>query len=701
MGVGLRAWVRVTLGALLAVGWLACGDETPVGEGDPPGGSDVRGGGGEGSACVSARDCGRGLVCDEGRCARGCGGALCTDPTPYCDGVAERCVACTQDGHCAVGAACVAGACEACGDAGCGAEDVRADADDALSCLDPEGCEDVVEPGEDEFCEPCRNRCEGDDVLLCTPTDRPGCFRFERLSCRGDGGTCRETMGIASCSRVCQTEADCLAGDVCFMETCVPGCARDEDCRAYESDACSVGVCEGGYCFVEPLMERRDAPDDIGGDCRRPVCDRGRVVYVTDDTDSPPPSVLACVESRCEDGLPVVRARNELCAANEICSVRDGGCVDRDEVSSGVCVPNGADPTFTPTCGDGIGDEGCACDFGAVQRCYTGPPHTRGVGQCADGYQTCLNQANPRWGPCLGSILPLAQETCDGRDNTCNGCADDGLVNCAEGLSCPDDETVQPLRWHTLDARRFFDGAITNIRWTVTPPENSNAGRPENPNIPQTRFYVDVSGDYLVQVQIIDDKGTTLGCAWRVTARGPGLRVELVWDTFRQVDMDLHLLRDVPGASFCTSNDCYYANCVRGGVNWGYPDSPSTACGRARCPNPRLDIDNISGSDPENINVDNPNDGDSFRVMVHMYSGSRLTNPVVSIYCGGGLSAVFGRAPDQVRMTQSGGSCRGHTWRVADVVMRVHPGTGATTCDVNFLPGSFNGYDVRTNTAAR
>lgn len=681
MGVWL-ATAGLVFGMLLLSG---CSDDAalPPDRSQPDASSD---------RCQTDRDCGRGQVClSRGRCGDPCelddtcGGE---DPVDVrTDADAEACI---DDSACP-GGACVDGACvesDVVGDT-----DTDADTADCVGdACDAPACDHVA---------PVSARCDGNVAVnaLFLDTD---CYVDERLDCTAEDAVCAVQGSAAICGRGCNEPADCPVGDVCFSGLCVPGCETDADCLPYESGACTRATCDpSGYCFVDFDRNRQDAPDDIVGDCRRPVCDNGRETWVNDDTDVPINVPFACVEATCEGGLPVQRERNDRCYPGEICSARYGGCVD-PEIAEGVCRPTEPpeDPE-DPVCGDGINDEGCPCPFGAVQRCYTGPVHTRGVGQCTDGYQTCTNQVNPQWGPCEGQILPAAAEVCDGRDNTCNGCVDDGLISCEEALNCPGNVVAEPLRHHTLDVRTFIDGPVSNVRWTVTPPVNSNAGTPESPNSPQTRFYMDVSGDYLVQVQMVDDKGATVGCSWIVSAQGAGLRVELTWDTYTFVDMDLHLLRDVPGARFCTSDDCYYANCRSSSPNWGYPDSPSSACPRNRCPNPRLDIDNISRRDPENINVDNPNDGDRFRVMVHMYSGSRLTNSVITIYCGGRPAAVYGRAPDLVRMDRSGGGCRGQTWRVADVTMRVDPGTGATSCDVEFLPGSHHGYDVRLNTAER
>jgi hypothetical protein len=70
---------------------------------------------------------------------------------------------------------------------------------------------------------------------------------------------------------------------------------------------------------------------------------------------------------------------------------------------------------------DSICCEGCS--DGMVQLCYTGPPETQGIGQCAAGIRICIDG---EWGPCVGDVLPM-NEICDGYDNNCDGIIDNGF----------------------------------------------------------------------------------------------------------------------------------------------------------------------------------------------------------------------------------------------------------------------------------
>ncbi len=74
------------------------------------------------------------------------------------------------------------------------------------------------------------------------------------------------------------------------------------------------------------------------------------------------------------------------------------------------------------------------CVEGVQRSCYDGPQSTREIGRCRDGKQTC--QADGRWGPCVGSILPTT-ETCDGTDEDCDGHIDGGksLLGCVSTIA--------------------------------------------------------------------------------------------------------------------------------------------------------------------------------------------------------------------------------------------------------------------------
>jgi hypothetical protein len=414
-------------------------------------------------------------------------------------------------------------------------------------------------------------------------------------------------------------------------------------------------------------------------------------------------------------------------------------------LATDACPPSMMTPCPTPvpsgcqtdeTCGNGLDDDcdgdadetPCNCAPGSVQQCFVGPPGRVDVGACVMGTQTCLgSQEFGQWGPCEGGIWPSA-EICDDLDNDCNGCTDDGLC-CDPPISCPSPGDIlpaQPFTTYQLDGTQWYTGVAQSWSWVVeggpcdelfiaqghSPSFTLNGGNTATPTIDFT-----LSGDYTVTMTVVTTSGTYT-CTFIIHVTGPGFRVELCWESTGLFgrDLDLHLLRDDLNSEWCNTNtDCYYMNCKAGDAdgarpNWNYTSSPLSECVGGpeggtwqslhnHCDNPRLDVDNImTAGVPENANVDNPNDGDTFRVMVHYYSGSGAEHPLVNIYCDGFRVATYGEAPNTVPGYNSSGSgCQGDTWRVADVTMSVVG--GVTTCTVDALhpSGQVTGFDVRTN----
>jgi hypothetical protein len=180
-----------------------------------------------------------------------------------------------------------------------------------------------------------------------------------------------------------------------------------------------------------------------------------------------------------------------------------------------------------------------------------------------------------------------------------------------------------------IGSSSYDDGSIVSYDWTlVSAPAGATATMPAG--LANRRgFTPDVAGEYVGQLVVTDNDGlVSEPCLATLEATaGDGLWVEMFW-VHSGDDMDLHLLND--GGVLATDSDCYYANCTWGGLNWG---------GAGPSDDPILDLDDIPGTGPENINIDSPARG-TYTVYVHDYPGSVYTgrnDVTVNVYLAGRL----------------------------------------------------------------
>ncbi|MCA9578222.1 MAG: PKD domain-containing protein [Sandaracinaceae bacterium] len=217
-------------------------------------------------------------------------------------------------------------------------------------------------------------------------------------------------------------------------------------------------------------------------------------------------------------------------------------------------------------------------------------------------------------------------------------------------VMCPAVIETTPLTPTAVNGSAVDDGVIRSAGWTVIgAPTGSAAGPPRPADNVRTVYTPDIAGEYTLRLRVQDDSGHSAECTTLVRAVATeGLRVEIFWDT-NGTDMDTHLLH--PDArTWNSSLDCYYGNCI-GGLSWSAP---------GQADDPRLDIDDVDGFGPENINIMTPAAG-TYRVGVHSYRGDgRVT---VRIYCGGSASTPR-RTFGPTRLSQSD-----LLWRVADVTI--------------------------------
>ena len=171
---------------------------------------------------------------------------------------------------------------------------------------------------------------------------------------------------------------------------------------------------------------------------------------------------------------------------------------------------------------------------------------------------------------------------------------------------------------------------ITDYNWTLySQPAGSTATMPSGGSN-RRGFVWDLAGEYVGELVVVNAEGVeSEPCYATLTAKpGDDFWIELYW-AHSGDDMDLHLL--APGGVLETGTDCYFANCTGAGLDWGVRGDDAD--------NPSLDLDDIPGTGPENIRIEDPEDGE-YTVVVHdypttVYSGSNAVT--VSIYIDGVL----------------------------------------------------------------
>ena len=171
---------------------------------------------------------------------------------------------------------------------------------------------------------------------------------------------------------------------------------------------------------------------------------------------------------------------------------------------------------------------------------------------------------------------------------------------------------------------------LVNHYWKlVEQPQGSTVTGGGN-NVNEMGFVPDVVGRYVFELVVVNEACVHSDPCQVALEAVPDadLWIEMFWQ-FPGDDMDLHLIQNE--AQYLSEGDCYYGNCVSydgdSTLDWGGAGSED---------DPHLDLDDIEGIGPENINIQSPASG-QYRVVVHDYPGSERweANAVtVRIYVG-------------------------------------------------------------------
>jgi hypothetical protein len=302
------------------------------------------------------------------------------------------------------------------------------------------------------------------------------------------------------------------------------------------------------------------------------------------------------------------------------------------------------------------------------------------------------------------------------------------LLDCPTTLDDPRLPPLAPGHPGQIDGYALTRVPVSSFRWSVVH-QGCDTMLPEpryavsGTSSPVVTFAPARPGAYELGLEIQTADGRRESCAFQVWAAGQGLLVELCWDTNTSVDLDLYLHRpDTDDPWFAAdsfdvlsgidSSTCNTSNCAaqlrfnRSRADWGYPDSPLERCetgpdwtgflSLGRCPNPRAADDNnqtIATGTAELVQLDNPLDGQTFRIMVQNFENGPA-EPHVYVYCGGVLQHHLPPPAWPPDFWLSGASGFGVMWRPADVRVQVNANGVTTGCTVQELrsPNSDTDY---------
>lgn len=240
---------------------------------------------------------------------------------------------------------------------------------------------DTAADGSKPSCDPAADPCPADQH--CSPLLRQ-CI----AGCRQDSACPKGRCDVANHECVgCLTSADCRPEEVCAGATCVPGCAPDRPCP--DGLTCCSNAC------IDPSINI----DHCGG------C--GKKCTVTNGSP-------ACAAGKC--AIASCKTPFENCDGNAA-----NGCETDTTASKDHC--GGCGKACNPLNASG----GCALGVCKVASCNAGFGDCNGVG--SDGCEAKLSSDPSNCGAC-GS---KPAETCNLRDDNCNGACDD-LDGCRKGI---------------------------------------------------------------------------------------------------------------------------------------------------------------------------------------------------------------------------------------------------------------------------
>ena len=271
---------------------------------------------------------------------------------------------------------------------------------------------------------------------------------------------------------------------------------------------------------------------------------------------------------------------------------------------------------------------------------------------------------------------------------------------------------IRPDELASLDGADFVVGDVKSYHWSLQMEDcdavvQNAQFKLQGVDERVLRFQPSRPAFYHFTLEATGVAGDCTSCKLEVPVAGVGMRVELCWDTSTSADLDLYLhnpfdrepwfTRGTPnvlsGLNSTTCNTSSASAMLRlpSRVDWGYADSALSACNTPsfeafvslmRCPNPRAADDNnqmIANGTTERMQLDQPRDGQRFRVMVQNFN-DKPARPHVFVYCGGQRAGAFDAPSSPTNFVAGNHVGYGVMWRAADISTRVDA-SGKVSCD--------------------
>lgn len=205
----------------------------------------------------------------------------------------------------------------------------------------------------------------------------------------------------------------------------------------------------------------------------------------------------------------------------------------------------------------------------------------------------------------------------------------------------------------TSDLSFSEDNEIESYEWTlVSKPTDSGTELTNLLDGEGKDLWLDLAGEYVVELNVTDSEGVEACAPARlrlVATADEDIHIQLVWTTpadpqqndSNGSDVDLHLLHPL-GSWNSRPYDCFWRNLE---PDWGVEHQRRDGVVIGTDDDPSLDIDDVDGWGPENINLNNPELDTTYDVGVHYFSdhGYSVSYATVRIYIGGILFQEFRR----------------------------------------------------------